>query len=241
MAAITLKVEKREITGRKVKTLRKSGFLPGNVYGKKVKSLSVQVSLDEFKKVLSEAGETGVVELKVNGDTRPVLIHNVQLDPVLGSPLHADFLQVDLKEKVTATVPIEFVGEAPAQKSGEGIVVEQVREIEVEALPGDLPEKITVDISKLEKVDDAIKVGDLPLDRTKVTVKDEAEKIVVSVAPPTKEEVVVAPPPVAEGETAPVEGEAPAAGEAVPTPEGEQASTPPPTVEEGQTTKAKGQ
>ncbi|MDO8503730.1 MAG: 50S ribosomal protein L25 [bacterium] len=223
MAAVTLKAEKREITGRKVKTLRKSGLLPGNVYGKKVKSLSVQVSLDEFKKVFSEVGETGLVELKVNGDTRPVLIHNVQLDPVLDFPLHADFLQVDLKEKVTATVPLEFVGESPAQKSGEGIVVEQVREIEVEALPGDLPEKITVDISGLAKVDDAIKVADLPIDRSKVEVKDEAEKIVVSVAPLTKEEVVVAPPPVvgevpAEGAVPPVEGGA-APGQA-PTAEG---------------------
>lgn len=182
--------------------------MPGNVYGKKIKSLSVQVSLDEFKKVFSEVGATGVVELKVNGDMRPVLIHNVQLDPVLDSPLHADFLQVDLKEKVTATVPLEFVGESPAAKSGEGIVVEQVREIEVEALPGDLPEKIVVDISKLEKVDDAIKVGDLPIDLKKVEVKDEAEKIVVSVAPPAKEEVV-APPPPAEG-AVPAEGAAPA-------------------------------
>lgn len=222
MADATLKAGKREILGRKVKKLRWEGILPANVYGKKVKSQALQVAIGDFKKIFASVGETGLVDLKTNGQTRPVLIHNVQLDPVTDEPLHADFLQVDLKVKVTATVPIEFVGESPAEKTQEGIVVEQITEVEVEALPTDLPDQITVDISGLEKVDDAVYVKDLNVDRSKVELKEDPEGIVVNVAPPAKEEV--APPPEevpgAEAEAAEAaEGEAPA--EEAPAKEGE--------------------
>lgn len=181
--------------------------MPANIYGKKIKSLAVQVKADEFQKVFSEAGETGLVELKLGEKVHPVLIHNVQLGPVSDLPLHIDFLEVSLKEKVTATVPIELIGESPAEKEG-GVVVQQMHEVEVEALPTDLPEKIEVDISGLTEIDQAIKAGELKVDKTKVEVKEDPERIVVSVAPPAKEEVV-APPPAAE-EAVPAEGEAPA-------------------------------
>lgn len=228
MANPTLTAQRRETLGRKVKQLRREGILPANVYGKKVKSQALQVALSDFKKVFSEVGETGLVDLKTNGQARPVLIHNVQKDPVTDEPLHADFLQVDLKEKVSATVPIEFAGEAPAEKTGEGIVVEQITEVEVEALPTDLPDKITVDISGLEKVDDAIHVKDLNVDRSKVELKENPESIVVNVAPPAKEEEVTPPEEAAaeavEGEVpeaeAPTE-EVPSEGEAAPLAGGE--------------------
>lgn len=202
-----LAAQKREVLGRKVKKLRRAGVLPASVYGKDVKSVSLQLPTDLFKKALDTVGETGLVGLEVNGDVLPVLIHNVQIDPVTDELLHADFLKVNLAEKVTATVPIEFIGESPAEKSGEGIVVHQMNEIEVEALPTDFPEKITVDVSSLVAVDAAIKVSELKIDRSKVEVKADSEQIVVNVAPPTKEEVV--PPPEAEA-AAPAEGEVPA-------------------------------
>lgn len=210
MAKRVLKAENREVLGRKVKRLRREGVLPANIYGKKAKSLAVQVKLDEFQKVFSEAGETGLVELKLGDKVHSVLIHNVQLDPVTDKPLHIDFLEVDLKEKVTATVPIHLIGESPSEKEG-GVVVQQMHEVEVEALPTDLPEKIEVDISGLVEIDQAIKAGELKVDKTKVEIKEDPERIVVSVAPPAKEEEV-APPPAVE-ETAPVEGEAPAPAE----------------------------
>ena len=111
-----LKAEKRKVEGRKVKTLRREGILPANVYGKDVKSLSIQVSLKEFSKVFKEAGETGLVEIEIGKEKRPVLVNNIQYDPVTDLPLHVDFHQVDLKKKTTASVPIEFVGDAPAEK-----------------------------------------------------------------------------------------------------------------------------
>lgn len=207
MATRKLTAQKRSVFGRKIKGLRRAGILPANIFGKKIKSLAVQVKQDEFDKVFAEAGETGLVELKVGDAVHPVLIHNLQTNPVTDQPLHADFLEVNLKEKVTATVPVELVGEAPAEKEG-GVIVQQMHEVEVEALPTDLPEKIEVDISLLSEIDQAIKAGELKVDKTKVEVKEDPERIVVSVAPPAKEEEV-SPPPAAE-EAVPAEGEAPA-------------------------------
>lgn len=211
MATRKLLAEERKVLGRKTKQLRRAGILPANIYGKNIKSQAAQVKLDEFQRVFSETGETGLVELKVNKQVHPVLIHNVQLDPVSDLPLHADFLKVDLKEKVTATVPVELVGESPSEKEG-GVVVQQMHEVEVEALPTDLPEKIEVDISGLLEIDQAIKVGELRVDKAKVEIKDDPERIVVSIAPPAKEEEV-APPPAAEEAAPPAEGETPAPAE----------------------------
>lgn len=207
--------KKRSISGRKVKNLRKEGILPANIFGKKIKSEAVQVSLKEFEKIYKEVGETGLITLVIEGgktkEDRAVLVSNVQTDPRSDLPTHVDFRQVDLKEKVTASVLVEMVGEAPAEKSGIGTAVLYLNEIEVEALPGDLPEKFTVDVANLSEVDQAIYVKDLSVDRNKVTLKADAETIVVKVEPPQKEEVV-APPAPAEGEV-PAEGQAPSEGE----------------------------
>lgn len=211
-----LKAEVRKISGRKVKNLRKEGLLPGNISGKKIKSEAVQVVLKDFEKIYKEVGETGLVTLQVGKEEKPVLIHNLQVNPVSDAPVHVDFLQVDLKEKVTAEVPVELVGESPAEKQGIGTVVQQLNEIEVEALPTDLPEKFEVDVTDLAEVDQAIYVKDLKVDRTKVEVKEDAEALVAKVEPPQKEEVV-APPPPAEGEV-PAEGAVPAEGGEVPAP-----------------------
>lgn len=203
-----LKADKRELFGRKVKSLRRAGILPANVSGKHIKSFSVQTNADEFNKVFAQTGETGVVGLDVGGSVHPILIHEVHRDPVYDRPLHVDFLEVDLTEKVTATVPIEIVGESPLVQTEEGILVQQMHEVEVEALPTDLPEKIEVDISGLVAVGDQLKVSNLKVS-SEVKIKEgDVERIVVSIAEPTKEEVVEAPP-VPEGEEGvPAEGEA---------------------------------
>ncbi len=207
----SLNAQKRVVLGRKIKKLRREGIVPANISGKDVKSQSVQVNLKEFSKVFTEAGETGLVSLVLDNEVYPVLIHNISLDAVTDVPLHVDFLQVNLKEKVTATVPIEFIGENPLEKTQEGIVVPQMREIEVEALPTELPEKIEVDISILTEVGASVKVADLKVDREKVELKEEdPERIVVTVEAPAKEEVVEAPAPV-EGETP--KGETPTGSE----------------------------
>lgn len=207
MANPKLEAEKRKTLGRKVKKLRKEGVLPANLYGKKIKSQSLQVTLKDFQKIYQETGETGLLDLKIDSETRPVLIHNVQLHPVSGEPLHADFRQVSLTEKTVATVPIEISGESPAVEQGIGVLIQPISEIEVEALPQDLPEHLVVDISKLAQVDDQVTVSDIQIDKKKVEIKAEPSEIVVKVGPLEKEEVV-APPPVEEA--VPAEGEVPA-------------------------------
>ena len=151
MEQIPLTAQKRTILGRKVKNLRKDGLIPAHVFGHKVKTEHIQVKVGDFAKVFEKAGETGIVDLAIDSQKKPVLIRNVQVHPVTDEPLHIDFYQVNLAEKVKVNVPLEVVGEAPAVEKKIGLLLTPVSEIEVEALPADLPEKIEVDVSKLEK------------------------------------------------------------------------------------------
>lgn len=154
-----LKVEKRTIIGKKVKKLRREGILPANVYGKDVKSVAVQIPFKDFEKIFKEVGETGLVDLEVDGEIRPVLIHNVQHDYLTHVPVHADLYQVNLKEKVRTMVPLVIVGEPKAVVDKLGILLQQLSAIEVEALPTDLPENIEVNVEPLAAVDAQITVG----------------------------------------------------------------------------------
>jgi large subunit ribosomal protein L25 len=206
MDKITLKAEKRELLGRKVKSLRRDGILPGNVYGKKEKSLAIQVELKEFQKVFDNAGETGLLDLQVDKASKPVLIDNVQEDPVTNQFLHVDFRQVDLKEKITAEVPIEIVGESPAVKQGLGTLVQHIDEIEVEALPTDFPDKFEIDVTKLEDVDMALFVKDLAYDKKKIKIESDLEEIIVKIEP-LREEEQEAPLPVEEEAAGEASGE----------------------------------
>lgn len=183
MANPKLKVEKRKIFGRKVKKLRREGVLPANIYGKKVKSQAVQVDLKEFEKVFGKTGETSIVDLVLGkGQSRPVLVHNVQIHPVTDQFLHADFHQVVLTEKVKADIPIEMIGESPAVQEKKGILLTTLDEVEVEALPADLPDRIEVDVSKLTEVDQEVKAGDLKIPK-KVTLLTDANSIICKIGP----------------------------------------------------------
>lgn len=193
MNKLTLKAETRKLSGRKVKKLRLQGFIPANIYGRKFKSHSIQVDKKDFEKVFSEAGETGLVEIIVDKEKKPVLIHNLQKEPVSDAILHVDFLQVDLKQKVSAMVPVVLVGESPAEKQSLGTVVQYFTEIEVEALPEDLPDKFEVDLSKLSEVDHAVQVKDIKVDPSKVEIKKDVNEIIVKVEPPKEEKEEVAP------------------------------------------------
>ena len=210
MAKIQLKAEERKIVGRKVKTLRQKGILPANVYGRDVKSVAIEISTKEFRDVYKKAGETGIISITLGKEEKPVLVHNVSVHPATDEILHVDFLQVNLKEKVTAQIPVEMVGESPAEKSGIGTAVLLVQELEVEALPGDMIPKFEIDATLLTEVDQVVKITDLKYDKSKIEVKADVETIVAKVEPPQKEEVIevpVAEVP-AEGAEAPKEGEA---------------------------------
>lgn len=180
-----IKAQARTILGKKVKRLRQDGLLPGHVYGANVKAENISVKLDDFLPVYNAAGETSLVDLKIGEEKiRPVLIRDVQYNPVNDRPLHVDFYQVDLTEKVTVPVPIVLIGEEPEiVHSGEAVVLQTLNEVEVEALPTDLVEHIEVDIAKLQNVDDAIIIEQLSYDRDKLKVLAGSEEIVVKLAP----------------------------------------------------------
>ena len=210
----TLSVEPRTILGRKVKQLRAQGLIPANIFGSKVKSTGIQVDAKEFLKLYDQVGDTGLIDLQITGEkqTRPVLVHLIQTHPVLGEPLHVDLRQVDLKEKITAQVPIELVGESPAIDQKGGILVQLLNEVEVEALPTDFPEKIEIDISTLSELGDSLHVSDLKLDTKKLTILNDAESTVAHIESPKEEKVeteikpeeveVTEAKPAKEGETA---------------------------------------
>ncbi len=226
----------RIILGKKVKKLRKDGLLPGHVYGKGVETEHVSVDGKTFLKTFKEAGETSLIDLKIGAEkVRPVLVRGVQYDPVSGKPVHIDFYQVNLTQKVKVPVPLILIGEQPESVHlGETIVLQTLSEIEVEALPTDLVEKIEVNVTLLKNIDDAITVGQLNYDRSKLTIHAPEEEIVVKLAPAVTAEMeklmeeeaaetaAAATGAAAEGEgavpaegeeAAPTEGEAPAAAE----------------------------
>lgn len=185
MDKLSLQATERKILGKKVKRLRKDGSLPAHVFGRGVQGENVLVSLPEFLKTFKIAGETTVIDLKIGTErVRPILVREVQYNPLTGEPIHADFYQVDLTKKVKVSVPITLTGEGPETvKLGEAIVLQTLNQLEVEALPADLPEKIEVDISSLKAIDDAISVAQLNYDRSKLTISALEEEIVVKLAP----------------------------------------------------------
>jgi large subunit ribosomal protein L25 len=197
-----LKAEPRTVLGKNVKKLRREGLLPGNVYGKGLSSASLQVSLTDFEKAHKEAGDTGLIDLQLNGASHPVLVKNLQMNYKSHSPLHADFYQVNLKEKVKATVPIVIVGEPKAVAEKVGMLIQPLSEVEIEALPDKLAENIEVNVEHLAALDDHILVGDLKAPEG-VAILSAPDQTVVKIAE------LVAPEPEPEPEA---EGETPAEG-----------------------------
>ena len=186
---LTLKAEPRTALGKKVKSLRKEGFLPAVIYGAKETAKPVVLNLKEFEKVWREAGESSLIELELGGEKKGVLIKEVQTDPVKDFPIHADFQAVSMDEKIEAEVPVRFIGESPAVKNFGGVLVKVLHEIEVEALPADLPQSIDVDIFLLENLEQRFLVKDLKLP-PRVKVLAEPNEIIALVETPKAEEEV---------------------------------------------------
>ncbi len=187
-----VKATTRTVAGRKVRHLRKEGLLPATVYGKAFESLSVQFNATEIEKLFSEIGESTLVEVILDEKEKlPVLFRNPQYHPIIGDLIHIDCYKVNLKEKISAMVPIEFIGESQAVKDGNTLVT-VTDEVEVEALPADLPEKIEVDLSVLDNLETTITVADLKIDTSILTMLTDAEQLIAKVEEPRAEEEPVA-------------------------------------------------
>lgn len=204
----TFDVQERNTLGKKVKQLRKQGLGVGSISTPNGKAKSVQFDQKKFNKMLEKAGESSLLYLSVGEEKkqRPVLVDEIQAEPVTGEMIHVTFRQVSLKDKVTAEIPVEFIGETDVADTTLVVVRDMV---EVEALPTDLPEKIEVDISVLTEAGQSISVADLNVDTEKVTIvvgeDQEAENMPVVMLQEVQEEVEE-PEETAEGEEA-AEGE----------------------------------
>lgn len=156
-----LTAQKREKLGRVTKTLRDEGLIPAELYGRGLANQHLSVSAKEFKKVFKEAGESTVIQLVVESKKHPVMIHDVARDPIDEEILNIDFYQVRMDEKLKLKVPLVFEGEAAAVKEKQGVLVKAVSEIEIEALPADLPHDLKVDLTLLKDIGNSISVKDL--------------------------------------------------------------------------------
>jgi large subunit ribosomal protein L25 len=186
-----LSAEPRQVLGKKVKRLRREGLIPANIYGHHVDSTAIQVTVDELKQVLKEAGRNELIYLKLGGDgdePRPTFVKTVQRNPITDAIIHVDFLQISLKEKVRLEVPLHLTGTPPAVDTYSGILMQGVDRVMVEALPTDVPSVFEVDVSVLEEIDQALHVSDLPVPEG-VTVLTDPEVVVAKVAPPAVEKL----------------------------------------------------
>lgn len=189
---ITLKTEKREKA--KGKTLRKKGVIPAVFYGRKQESTLVSINIKDFGKVWSKAGESTVVELDTDAGKISTLIHDVQVDPVTDVPIHVDFYVIEKDRKVTVSVPLSFVGVSPAVKELGAILVKVMHEIEIDALPTNLPHEIEIDLSLLNDMESQILVKDIKMPEG-ATATAEADEVVALLAE-AKEEIEEAPTPI---------------------------------------------
>ncbi|MDO8429756.1 MAG: 50S ribosomal protein L25 [bacterium] len=231
-----LQVQKRETLGRKVNALRRKGLVPAELYGRGLENLHLTVPKKEFNKVFKVAGENTIVNIMLDNKKYPVLIQDVSYHPVTDEVLSADLYQVRMDEKLKVNVPVEFVGVAPAVKEKNGLLVKALQELEVEALPADIPHEFKVDVSKLVEIGQSIYVKDLTIPSgVKVLVNPETVVTTVTAKITEEEELAMQQAGSAGVETLKVETEEKKAerdatksvtGEAAPATEGTKSATP---------------
>ena len=190
MEEVVLNAEKRDVIGKQVKALRRQGKLPGIIYGHGIEPLAISLNQKEASRILPSLSTSHLVVIQVDNQPHTTLVREKQRHPVKGHMIHVDFQEVSMTERLKAQVQLIFVGDAPAVKNYNGIVVVNLEELEVESLPGDLPDRITIDISSLENIGDAIHVSDIQLPAAVELLEDLSEIIVLVTAPTLSTEEV---------------------------------------------------
>jgi large subunit ribosomal protein L25 len=202
MAVNQIKAEARAVIGKQVKALRRAGLVPAVIYGAGLQPIAIELKSREAERALARATGATLFDLELGGETHKVLVREVQRHSIRRDLRHVDFLKVAMDKLIRAVVPIELSGEAPAVKTLGGVLVSGVQSIEVEALPADLPDRVTISIDVLAKIDDKVTVADLALGKG-VRVLTSADDVVARVIyqaievieEPVKEAVAVAAEP----------------------------------------------
>jgi len=195
MDQIELEVTNREILGKKVRFLRRQGITPVHAFGHGIESVALQCDTTSLRRVLAEAGQTRLISLKLANEKRPrnVMAREVQIEPLTGGLLHVDFYEVRMAEEVKVEVPVILVGEAPALKSKENMLVQELSTLTVECLPARMPASVELNLSSLIEPGQVMRVKDIEMDK-EVTVLRDPEQVVarISLRPVEKiEEAVV--------------------------------------------------
>jgi large subunit ribosomal protein L25 len=211
---ITLTLQRRQVVGKKARRLRKEGLIPGNVYGRGRQSIPVQLNALEFRRALKGHGAATILRLALDGTTDAAVIRHMQHEPVTGALQHIDFMHIEMSEPMRARIPLRLEGEAPAVKSGDGILLHLLEAVEVEALPANLPQAIVLDITPLTEVNQALHVSDARVpggvtvltDPAELVAKIERPRIVVEAEEPTPAAAAPAQAPTEESATEPGAG-----------------------------------
>jgi len=197
-----LSVQTREKFGKATKALRREGFIPAELYGHGMENEHLSVPVKDFMKAFKEAGTSAILYLCIgNGprsdrqERKPAIIHDFTYDPITGTIAHVDFYAVRMDEMITAKIPLEFVNESPAVKEKEAIINKSMLEIEVEALPQDLPRAFKIDLSLLDDLDKSIYVRDIAVPKG-VKILIEGDTAIATATPPVAEEKIEAAAPV---------------------------------------------
>ncbi len=188
MAAIKLQVEKRTELGKnKVDKIRQAELIPGVLYSKGEETKHIQVDRRNFDKVYKSAGMSTLIDLELEGTVEPVLIKEVQTHPFRNIYLHVDFQKLDMTEKVRLTIPVSLHGRENIENK-DLILVQQLDEIEIECLPGDIPQSIDVDVSGMD-LNTPVFISDLEIfENEDITIFREADDVIASLIEPTTEE-----------------------------------------------------
>ena len=207
-----LKASVRDLLGKRSRRLYGQGKLAAVVYGHNAKPTPLVLDRLEFQKVFVKSGRTHLVDLVVDGDkAEKVLVREIQTHPRRLGPIHVDFYQVNLEEKITVEVPVHLVGESAAVKRGDADILQPLHTLRVECLPSDIPEAFEVDLTPLEEIESELRISDLKVPKG-VTVLIDPEELVVKIIK-KREMKIEEEVPVAEA-LVPAEGEAAAEGEA---------------------------
>jgi large subunit ribosomal protein L25 len=187
MEEVVLKAESREVIGKQVRALRRAGLLPAVLYGHHIQPIAISLNHRDASRILPHVSSSQLIQVEVGGERYPALVREKQRHPITSSLLHVDFQTVSMTEKLRAMVRIELTGDAPAVKNYNGVLVTGQEELEVECLPGDLINRIVVDISVLTEIGNSLHVSDLPVPST-IHVLTDADELVVLVTAPAAEE-----------------------------------------------------
>lgn len=201
-----LSVQTREKFGTATKALRREGLIPAELYGHGIKNEHLSVPEKDFIKAFKEAGTSTILYLLAGKEKKPAIIHDIVRDSLTGAIIHIDFYAVKMDEMITAKIPLEFVNESPVVKEKGAIINKSMAEIEVEALPQDLPHAFKIDLSLLDDLDKSIYVRDIKVPKgVKVLIGE--DMAVATALPPKAEEKIEEAPPVVDVSAVKVEGE----------------------------------